>query len=143
MPGALTLLDSTASRPGLVPGAFECICRDAGLDSVRVRVGGELDIATSPLLEHTLRNAELHARQVVLDLRDLTFIDSSGMRVIVDASLRARRAERELILVRGPSHVDRVFRLTGNSNGLEIRDLDPLEPPVQVLPQVAQEDHAA
>jgi anti-sigma B factor antagonist len=79
----------------------------------------------------------------VLDLRDLTFIDSSGMRVIVDASLRARRAERELILVRGPSHVDRVFRLIENSNGLEIRDLDPLEPPVQVLPQVAQEDHAA
>jgi anti-anti-sigma factor len=126
MSAALTLLDSTAPRPALVPGAFECICMGAGPDSVRVRAGGELDIATSPLLEHTLRSAELRARRVVLDLRELTFIDSSGVRVIVDASVRARRAERQLIVLRAPSQVDRVLELPGDSNGLWIGDLNAL-----------------
>jgi anti-anti-sigma factor len=126
MSAALTLLDSTAPRPALVPGAFECICMGAGPDSVRVRAGGELDIATSPLLEHTLRSAELRARRVVLDLRELTFIDSSGVRVIVDASVRAWRAERQLIVLRAPSQVDRVLELPGDSNGLWIGDLNAL-----------------
>ena len=123
MSAALTLLDSTAPRPALVPGAFECICMGDGPDSVRVRAGGELDIATSPLLEHTLRSAELRARRVVLDLRELTFIDSSGARVIVDASVRARRAAHRLVIVRGPSWVDRALGLPGDSNGLGIGDL--------------------
>jgi len=143
MADALTLLDSIAPRPGLVPGAFECICKDAGPDSVTVHAAGELDIATAPLLEQTLRSTELRARRVVLDLRELTFIDSSGARVIVDASVRARRAAHRLVIVRGPSWVDRALGLPGESNGLGIGDLNALEPPVQLLPPLAHEDDAA
>src|ERR1700723_3890551 len=116
----LAAVDSTASPPELVPGAFECTCRDGSFGSVWVHVAGELDIATSPLLERTLRGAKLRSRRVVLDLRDLTFIDAGGVRVIVDATVRAWRVKRRVILLPGPPHVDRVFRLTGALGLLEI-----------------------
>jgi hypothetical protein len=45
------------------------------------------------------------------------------------------------VLVRGPSHVDRLFTLTGTSDAVEIVDLDPIAPPVQALVELAQ--HAA
>jgi anti-sigma B factor antagonist len=108
-----------------------------------VRVTGELDIATAPLLEQTLRRADLRARLIVLDLRELTFMDLSGVHVIVQASIRAWRGDRRLLVVRGPSQVDRVFALAGVTDVVEIGDLDPCEPSVQLLLQFAQEDHAA
>jgi anti-anti-sigma regulatory factor len=74
------------------------------------------------MLERMLRSEELHAQRIVLDVREVTFMDSAGVRVIAAASARARRAERPLILVRAPSHDNRA--LTGNSNVQQIGDLD-------------------
>jgi anti-sigma B factor antagonist len=107
-----------------------------------VQVVGELDIVTAPALEQTLRDAELRARLVVLDLRELTFTDSSGVHVITNASVRADRAGRRLVLVRGPAQADRKLTLT-TSNHLEIVDLDPGEPVAHALSQLAQQDHTA
>jgi anti-sigma B factor antagonist len=78
----------------------------------------------------------------VLDLRELDFMDCSGVHTIVDASSRARQAGRRLVLLRGPPNVDRVLTLTGSAGDLEIGDLDPGEPPAQVLLQLAREDLA-
>jgi anti-anti-sigma factor len=64
----------------------------------------------------------------VLDLRDLTFIDTSGVHVILDAARAARRDGRRLMLVQGSPEVDRVIELTGASAHLSIFDLDPAEP---------------
>jgi anti-anti-sigma factor len=108
-----------------------------------VGVTGELDIATAPQLKQTLGHAEDCARGVVLDLRELTFMDTSGVHVIVDASARATAAGRRLVLVRGPSQVDRVLALTGARDRLEIVDLDPGEPPVQAFAQLAHRDRVA
>jgi anti-anti-sigma factor len=80
---------------------------------------------------------------VVLDLRELMFIDLSGVRVIVDASIEAWLANRRLLLVRGPSQVDRVFELAGVSDVVEIGDLHPPEPPVSALLRFAPEDQPA
>jgi hypothetical protein len=55
------------------PGFF-CTLRDGGLDTAWVHGAGELDLATAPLLEQTLRRAEIRPR-VVLDLRELAFVD--------------------------------------------------------------------
>jgi len=52
-----------------------------------VHVAGALDIATSPELERTLE--ELNARLVVLDMRELGFMDCAGVHTIVAASRRA------------------------------------------------------
>ncbi|MGI9082213.1 MAG: STAS domain-containing protein, partial [Thermoleophilaceae bacterium] len=58
-----------------------------GLGAAWVYVAGELDVATAPQLEQTLREAQSEARLVVLDLRELTFVDSAGVHVIVDAGI--------------------------------------------------------
>ncbi len=108
-----------------------------------VRVTGELDIATVPELKQTLGRAEDRARRVVLDLRELTFMDTSGVHVIVDANVRATSAERQLVLVRGPAQVDRLLALTGARDALEIVDLNPAEPPVQELVHLARQEPAA
>jgi anti-sigma B factor antagonist len=107
---AMVLPDSTA------PPAFASSWTNGGLDAARVRVAGELDIATAPQLERTLREAQLQARLVVLDLCDLAFMDSSGLHAIVDASIRARQVGRRLVVLRGPRNIDRIFTLTGSSD---------------------------
>lgn len=138
----LVLSESTASPLDAATPVFGYTLRHGGLDAAWIRVAGELDIATAPRLEQTLRRAEIRARRVVLDLRELVFMDCCGMNVIVQASIRSSRSGRRLVLVRGPSQVDRVFALTGASEVLEIVDLDPVQPPVQALVQLAQKDRA-
>lgn len=130
------------SRSRREPPEFSCTLSDGGADAAWVRVVGELDIATAPRLEQTLRGAEIWPR-VVLDLRQLAFMDSSGLDVIVQASIRARRAGRRLVLGPGPLQVDRVLTLTGAADVLEIVDLEPVEPPVQALMLLGGQDRAA
>ena len=91
-------------------------------------MAGALDIATTPRLAQTLREAE--AQLVVLDLRELAFIDCSGVHVILDASSRARRLGRWLLLLRGQAHVERIFSLTGHAHDVETGDPCPVESPV-------------
>jgi anti-sigma B factor antagonist len=91
-------------------------------------VAGELDLATSPQLREGLREAQRNAHLVVLDLRELTSIDSSGVDVILEAADGARRYGGRLMLVRGPAQVDRVLTLSGACNQVLIFDLDPTEP---------------
>jgi len=106
-------------------------------------VTGELDLATAPQLARTLREARQEARLVVLDLRELTFVDSAGVHVILDAGIRCRRAGRRLIAVRAPSQVDAIFTLIGVTEDVEIFDLDPAQPPVQALLQLDPQSHRA
>ena len=136
----LVLPDSIAGRADFLPPAFDCSCTGGGPDGAWVHVVGELDIATTPQLERTLRDAQLEARLVVLDLRELAFMDSAGVHVIVDAGIRARQVARRLLVLRGPPHVDRVFTLAARRDDVEIHDLDPDEPPAQVLLQLAEEE---
>jgi anti-sigma B factor antagonist len=133
MPDKPLLPDPTAVPVHARPPAFACSCANGGLDAAWVRVAGELDIATTPRLVRTLRETQLQARLVVLDLGELEFMDSSGVHAIVNASIRARRLGRRLILLRGRPSVDRVFALTGSSGEVEIGDVDVVEPLVQTL----------
>ena len=130
----------TAMKPGARSSDHRW--REGGRDTAWVRAAGELDIATAQQLEQALRVAEIRARRVVLNLRELTFTDSSGVHVIVDASNRARQTGRRLVLVRGPSQTDRLFMLTHTSDAVEIIDLDWVEPSVQAPPKLARIDAA-
>jgi anti-anti-sigma factor len=69
----------------------------------------------------------------VLDLRELEFMDSSGVHVILDASADAGRADGRLILVRGATHVERILTLTGARDQVQILDLDPAPSPAHAL----------
>jgi anti-sigma B factor antagonist len=143
MPQTMVSSGSTVRSAASRVPRFDCTLRDGGLDAAWVRVTGELDIATAPQLAQMLGRAEERCQRVVLDLRQVAFMDSSGVRVILDANLRANAAGRRLVLVRGPSHVDRVLDLARASDGLESVDLDPVEPPAQALLKLAQRHRAA
>jgi anti-sigma B factor antagonist len=83
-------------------------------NSVRVVSVGELDIGGAPEAEDVLREAEGDGvSDLTLDLSGLTFMDSTGLRLVVAADRRAREAGRTLHVVRGPAAVQRVFELTG------------------------------
>jgi anti-anti-sigma factor len=113
----VVLPDSIAGRAHAVAPRFACFWTRGGRNAAWVQVAGELDIETTPQLERTLR--EPRAQLVVLDLRELAFMDSSGVHAIVNASVRARQLGRRLILLRGPPRVDRIFGLTGSSGDVE------------------------
>ena len=110
------------ARTDVLPPPFACSSTDGGVNAAWVRVTGELDIATTPQLERTLRGPEAQAQLVVLDLTELTFIDSSGVHAIVDASVRARDAGRRLIFLRGSSAVDRMLELAEVAGEVQIGD---------------------
>jgi anti-anti-sigma factor len=82
----------------------------AGRPAIAIR--GELDISGVEELERSLAELESEQPQVlVIDLRGVTFLDSSGLRALLAADRRARRAGRRLALVRGPEPVQRVFEI--------------------------------
>ena len=82
---------------------------------------GELDLSGAavlqPEIDRLAKDGELGS--LVLDLRGLEFIDSSGLRLVVLADMRAREAGRRFALVRGDETVHRVFEITRMSDRLD------------------------
>jgi anti-sigma B factor antagonist len=88
--------------------------------SVRVTPHGELDIATVPELERRLRELrESGFDRVVLDLRRLGFMDSTGLRLVMREDAAAREDGRTFAVVAGSPAVQRVFELAGVTDLLE------------------------
>jgi anti-anti-sigma factor len=82
--------------------------------AVRISLQGELDLAcTRQVEEHFAAIDEQAPGRVVVDLGGLTFIDSSGLRMLLLADARAREHSYELVLLAGPEPVQRVFEMTG------------------------------
>jgi anti-anti-sigma factor len=90
--------------------------------SVFLALRGDLDIATIPQLEQALERAREASQTLTLDLRELTFMDSSGLRVILSEHQRATDSGRKVSIVPGPSAVQRVFELTGTTELLSFVD---------------------
>ncbi|HEX6699084.1 MAG TPA: STAS domain-containing protein [Solirubrobacteraceae bacterium] len=108
-----------------------------------MHVAGELDIATTPELELTLSEPQAQVKLVVLDLRELEFMDGAGMRVIVRATHDARRIGRRLLLVRSGPVTNRVFALTGTAGDVIDGEVGPAEAPGRALVRLAAEGGAA
>jgi anti-anti-sigma factor len=90
---------------------------------VHVMLRGELDLSSVDKVQEELRRVEADAPPVVLlDLLNLTFLDSTGLRCIVSADQRARDEGRRVVLVRGPDPVQRVFTITRLEERLEMVD---------------------
>jgi anti-anti-sigma factor len=89
--------------------------------AVRVTLAGELDLATAYAFDRRLLDIE--ARQpslIVVDLRQVTILDSAGLARLVSAQRRARKAHRRLVLVRGGRTVMRVLQTTRLDEMLEL-----------------------
>src|SRR3954447_12326088 len=92
-------------------------------DQTRIALVGELDIASAETLERELETLEADSPgTLVLDLRRVEFIDSTGLRAVIAADERARWAGRRLVVVRGSTAVDRLFNVTQLDRRLEIVD---------------------
>jgi anti-sigma B factor antagonist len=94
---------------------FSCHIKDEG-DVHVVYVEGELDIVSSPPLKAVLR---VDRSPVVVDLSNLTFMDASGLRALLEAKREAVANGRTLTLERASGIVRRVFDITGFSAELD------------------------
>jgi anti-sigma B factor antagonist len=82
--------------------------------TVSISLEGELDLASARQMEERLRFAEERTpSRVVVDLGRLAFIDSTGLRLLLQADSRAREHGYEFVLRPGEASVQRVFEVTG------------------------------
>jgi anti-anti-sigma factor len=94
--------------------------------SAQVRLSGEVDLAAVEAIETTLLPLEERYRTLILDLRGVTFLDSTGLRAIVSADARARKSGLDLKIVRGPEPVQKILYLAGLDKILPLVDADDL-----------------
>ena len=91
-----------------------------------LRLTGELDMAGVDRFERLLIADESpEAGTFVVDMRGLTFIDSSGLRALIIADKRVRAEGGRFVVVRGSEQVNEVLEMTGVAKQIELLD----EPP--------------
>jgi anti-sigma B factor antagonist len=85
-----------------------------GGDCAVLRVTGEIDVYTAPLLrERVIHLVDEGARHIIVDLRGVTFLDSTGLGVLVGSLKRLRSHEGSLRVVIDADRILRIFRITG------------------------------
>jgi anti-anti-sigma factor len=97
------------------------IVRDGAV--ARICPVGELDIASAPELERAIADASSEPGvRLVLDLRELTFMDSSGLRTLAQTNAQASKGDFELSIIRGPRQIERVLEISGLATLLPLVD---------------------
>jgi len=98
---------------------FEVVTRRAG-DTFIVAPVGDIDMATAPRLGEALSSPS--TERLVLDLREVVFMDSQGVRLIMEQQRRAERDGFVFEVVRGPASVQRLLEMTGLLGRLRLID---------------------
>ncbi len=89
----------------------------------RIALQGELDVSTVPRLNAALSSGDVRrCATLMVDLSELTFMDSTGLSAVLVAEMHARTRGQRFAVVRGPRHVQELFRLTGVDHFLEVVD---------------------
>jgi anti-anti-sigma factor len=123
------------------PAEFDVAVTDCGA-AVRVTVRGELDLETAPLLHGALREVESAGRTVTIDLRALTFMDSTGINLLTEHAARAEVERFELAILPPRPPVARVLDLAGVRRVLPLVDAGPPSPQGPGVSTVAPERRA-
>lgn len=96
--------------------------------TVVVAAHGEIDLATAGTLSGELREViDAGFRRVALDLRDVSFIDSTGLRAVLEAREVAAGKGVDLMLIPGPEPVQRLFDVTGTGAVLNFVDEEAID----------------
>jgi anti-anti-sigma factor len=80
---------------------------------VHVLLHGELDVGSAERLEARLGELVKAARQVIIDLRGLTFMDSTGVRIVWEMASASANDGFDLALIQGPTAIRSVFEMSG------------------------------
>jgi anti-anti-sigma factor len=105
------------------PSGFSIADEERGSHAVVVP-RGELDLATAPQLDDVVQAHLAAGRDVIVDLRELDFMDSSGLRVLVAGHTRARANRTRFAITRPAptSPVARILSIAGIDTELELID---------------------
>jgi len=102
---------------------------EANGDGVRVVVAGEIDVASVPQLALRLNEAVASSeKDVVVDLADVTFMDSTGLALLAKTRAQLASDGRRLFVARPATCVRRLFALAGVDQLFDVQDLDDREP---------------
>jgi anti-sigma B factor antagonist len=97
-------------------------------EGLHVQLTGELDISSASGVESRLMEVEQRApERLILDLRRVNFIDSTGLSLIINADGRAKKAGRRLTIVSGDGVPRRILRTVGLEDRLDVLS-EPPEP---------------
>lgn len=90
-------------------------------DHVVLTLRGELDLASAPILQTAIEGSEISsASALVLDLQELKFIDSTGLRVLLTAHESSQGRGQEFAVTSGSQQVQRLLSITGVGEHLRI-----------------------
>jgi len=103
------------------PGTNETLHVHVAPDGAIV-ASGDIDVAGGPILDATIveQEATVGGRAIVIDLTDVTFIDSSGLRSLLAASRRAEERSSVIVLRSPSASVQRLLEITGTTAQFEI-----------------------
>ena len=87
-----------------------------------VVVHGEIDLATADAVRADLRGAFERSGTVVLDLREVEFMDTQGLAVVIEAQESSAAGGTRFAITRAPDHVHRLFDMIGLTPRLTIVD---------------------
>lgn len=91
-------------------------------DALLVRAAGEVDVSTIPVLRTELETARQEAVTVLLDLSEITFMDSSGLHLLLDLSQASAVSDWAFFIVRPSKAVQRLIEISGTADLLALVD---------------------
>ena len=97
-------------------------------DDAFVSVQGDVDLTTFGAVESALEAARVGATVLVLDLREVGFMDTSGLRLVISEQQRAEAAGYRFVVVPGTGKVQRLFEIAGFPVGHSLFADAPAEP---------------
>lgn len=103
------------------PGHLRIGIRHDGDGHVILALAGELDMASAPTLEGALQDDALaRGEALILDLEELGFIDSTGLRAVLQARQLCRDRGQQFAVTPGSQQVQRVLTITGLAEHLPV-----------------------
>ncbi|MGZ4639735.1 MAG: STAS domain-containing protein [Actinomycetes bacterium] len=114
-------MSTDSSRPVAGESASLTAAVQADADAIRVRLTGELDLATAEQLPDLVRRLDGNgSHDVVLDLSDLTFCDACGLRALLRAHRAVRAGGGRLTLIGVPPLTRHLLAVTGLSEAFDL-----------------------
>ncbi len=105
-----------------IPGSEFSVAMHAEGSAEIVVVHGEIDLATADAVRANLRKAFERSGSVVLDLREVGFMDTQGLAVVIEAQQTSAADGSQFAITRAPEHVHRLFDMIGLTSRLTVVD---------------------